>query len=357
MLIFAMQAGKTEQLLSLLLVILPILLRNYLSLGMDELNGHIEYMDVPEEYREVQQSIDSFVRVNYDTARGMLISMQATPADITAYRGKIVDIIRNNPPLASVPKYLRDGREDYLWYSDFYDDITKEVYHKYRIFQKPDSEITPANYAEELAKVDLPYFKELVNLISLERLCMDYEEKISGATNEINQPEEELPTEEQPVIPEAELEPNVKPQSKRKQLLGKRSYEPKLTNKQYALLAECVEAIKLFRRPVKVAVLKKLLKGKLLEPLQVTNQKSLVYLLDQLKENKYIKETWMSVAEGNKDFISFRTDGNEQRYGSEPHYITMQQFLNNRRRNLREAISGLESIEDMIELLEENRDK
>jgi hypothetical protein len=182
MLIFAMQAKEMERLLSLL--ILPILLRNYLSLGMDELDSHIEYTDVPEEYREVQQSIDSFVRVNYDTARGMLVSMQATPADITAYRGKIVDIIRNNPPLASVTKYFRDGWEDYLWYSDFYDDITKEVYHKYRISQKPDREIIPANYAEELAKVDLPYFKELVNLISLERLCVDYEEKISGATNE-----------------------------------------------------------------------------------------------------------------------------------------------------------------------------
>lgn len=328
---------------------------------MDELDSHIEYTDVPEKYREVQQSIDSFVRVNYDTARGMLISMQATPADITTYRGKIVDIIRNNPPLASVPKYFHDGREDYLWYSDFYDDITKEVYHKYRIFQKPDGEITTANYAEELAKVDLPYFKELVNLISLERLCMDYEEKIPRATNEIkatdkiNQAGEESLTGEQQVT--TGTEPKVKPQSKHKQSLGKRSYEPKLTDKQYLLLEKCVEKIRLFRRPVKVAGLKKLLNGKLPEPLQVTNQKSLVYLLDQLKEYKYIKETWMSVAEGNKDFISFRTDGNEQRYGSEPHYITMQQFLNNRRRNLREAINGLETIEDTIELLEENRDK
>ncbi len=358
-----MQAGETERLLSLLLVILPILLQNYLSLGMDELDSHIEYTDVPEEYREVQQSIDSFVRVNYDTALGMLVSMQATPADITTYRGKIVDIIRNNPPLASVPKYFRDGREDYLWYSDFYDDITKEVYHKYRIFQKPDSEITTANYAEELATIDLPYFKELVNLISLERLCMDYEEKMTGESNEIevadktNQTGEESPSEEQPVTPEAEPAPTEKSKPKRKQSLDKRSYEPKLTDKQYVLLEKCVEKIRLFRRPVKAAGLKKLLKGKLPEPLQVTNQKSLVYLLDQLKEHKYIKETWMSVAEGNKDFISFRTDGNEQRYGSEPHYITMQQFLNNRRRNLREAIQGLESIEDTIELFEENRDK
>ncbi len=139
--------------------------------------------------------------------------------------------------------------------------------------------------------------------------------------------------------------------------MGKRSYEPKLTDKQYALLAECIETIKLFRRRVKVTELKKLLKGKLPEPLQITNQKSLVYLLDLLKENKYIKETWMSVAEGNKDFISFRSEGNERRYGSEPHFITMQQFLNNRRRSQREAIYGLDAIEDTIDLMEEYRDK
>jgi len=121
-------------------------------------------------------------------------------------------------------------------------------------------------------------------------------------------------------------------------------------------LAACIETIKLFRRPVSIANLKKLLKGKLPEPLQVTNQKSLVYLLDQLKENKFIKETWMSIAEGNKDFISFRTDGNERRYGSQPHYITMQQLLNNRRRNQREAINGLDTIEETVESMAENRD-
>ncbi len=327
---------------------------------MEEFDEYIEYdTNIPEGFREVQQCIDNFAGVNYNTARGIVT--QPTLADMTHYKGKILDIIRNNPPLESIPKYFRDGREDYLWYSDFYDDVTKEVYHKYRIFPKTDKEITPANYTEELAKIDLPYFKELVNLISLEHLCMDYEKTIPKnkpeAVNEMTQTGEELPIEEELPAgePQATELPEVKP--KRKRLPVKRSYEPKLTDKQYALLAECVETIKLFRRPVKAGELKKLLKGKLPEPLQVTNQKSLVYLLDQLKEHNYIKDAWMSVAEGNKDFISFRTEGNEQRYGSEPHYITMQQFLNNRRRNRREFIVGLESIEDMVGLMEEIRDK
>jgi hypothetical protein len=307
---------------------------------MDEFDGYIECMDIPDEFKEVQQSIDSFVRIDYGTAQTVTINMEIVSADIPHWKGKILDIIRNNPPLASVPRYFRDGREDYLWYSDFYDEITKDVYHRYRTFVKPACEITSANYAEELEKIDLPYFKELIDLVSLEHLCMDYEER-----------KEELPSEEPPIV---ELH---KPKPESKQRLNKRSYEPKLNNKQYTLLVECIETIKLFRLQVNIAQLKKLLKGKLTEPLQVTNQKSLVYLLDQLKEHKYIKEAWVSVAEANKDFISFRTSGNEQRYGSEPHYITMQQLINSRNRNQKEAIHGLIEIEEMIELIEENRDK
>ncbi len=157
-------------------------------------------------------------------------------------------------------------------------------------------------------------------------------------------------------IPEEAESGEQKKSAQPKRHPKKRTYEPKLNSKQYVLLSECVEEIKLFRCKVKITELKKLLKGKLTEPLEVTNQKSLVYLLDQLSENKYIKDTWMSVADGNKDFLSFRTEGNKQRYGDKPHFIAMQQLLNNRNRNKRESIRGLVEIEEMIDAMEENRD-
>ena len=59
----------------------------------------------------------------------------------------------------------------------------------------------------------------------------------------------------------------------------------------------------------------------------------------------------MSVADGNKDFISFRTKGNKERYGDEDHYINMGQLNNNRNKNKRELIFGLENIDDLIEEL------
>ena len=79
----------------------------------------------------------------------------------------------------------------------------------------------------------------------------------------------------------------------------------------------------------------------------------MVYLLDQLSEHKYIKAQWVSVADGNKDFISFRTEGNKERYGDNKHYIGMQQLLNCRNRNKREQIFGLEDIDTLIEKLGE----
>lgn len=295
--------------------------------------------NIPESFRAVQQCLNSFVEINYETMLGMVIDMKITETDILHFKGKVVDIIRNNPPLESLPKYLRDGRGDYLWYSEFYDDAGKDVFIQYGKFVISPIEINKTNYAKELAKIDLPYFSELVDLVSLERLCIKYEKLFPAPKEDIIQ--EKQPTKKSTIVKKA------------KPKLVKRSYQAKLGKEQYALLAECIETIKLFRSKIKVSELKKLLSGKLSEPLQVTNQKSLVYLFDQLMEADYIKDTWISVVDGNKDFISFRTDGNKERYGDNTHYINMQQLLNCRNRNKREQIFGLENIDGLIEKLGE----
>ena len=111
---------------------------------------NIDYdSNVPEVFRAAQQSLNDFVAINYGTALDLVSQPQLTEAEILHYKSKILDIIRNNPPLASLPKYLRDEREDYLWYSDFYDEISKDVYLQYRIFIKPTSAIIPSNYTTD----------------------------------------------------------------------------------------------------------------------------------------------------------------------------------------------------------------
>jgi hypothetical protein len=316
--------------------------------------------DVPHGFREVAQCIESFVRVNYDAALAAGTTLMPSPEDIALLNGKILDIIRHNPPLASIPRYLKDNREDYLWYSDFYDEVTREVYHRYRTFNRPEIKITPASYTEELAKIDLPYFAEIVSLVSLERLRLSYQKR--GFTDK-GRPKEEYVKDVQAIVEKADSGINSDPvpisntTDKPERIQTKRSYEPKLSAKEYALLSACIEAIRLFRYKITVPRLRKLLNGKPDDPLQVANQKSLVYLFDELKKQGYIKDTWVSVAEGNKDFISFRTRGNERRYGSKPHFITMQQLLNSRNRNRREAIHGIIEIDELMEQLEEYREK
>ena len=83
----------------------------------------------------------------------------------------------------------------------------------------------------------------------------------------------------------------------------------------------------------------------------VMNQLPLVYLLDQLRDAKLIKKAWMTTAVENRDFISFRTEGQERRYGSEPHHLTMEQLTSRRRDSKHNYITGGEEIEDTIELI------
>ena len=301
--------------------------------------------NVPQSFQDVQKLLDQFVAVGYNATYNALQSHSGS--DNADYlRNRIVTILRDNPPFATLPKYLRDGRENYLWYSDFYDDAGKEVFRQYNKFSAPEVNITPANYAEELNKVGLPYFEELVNLISLEKLYMEVEARLSHTKNQpapVVEPAEDVkPVDEpEPVQPESPL-PTEKP-------AAKQSYEPKLTTEQYVLLAKCIERIKLFRRPIKPAGLKKLFTGKLAEPLQVMNQLPLVYLLDLLRDAKLIKKAWMTTAVENRDFISFRTEGQERRYGSEPHYLTMEQLTSRRRDSKHNYITGGDDIDDTIE--------
>lgn len=305
---------------------------------MEEFETDIDYDEnIPEGFRAVQHTLDIFVEINYATAQSAMAEMKFTHDELAHHRGKVLDIIRNNPPLESVPKYFRDGREDYLWYSDFYYDVPKAIWRQYNQFITPSTEIHKSNYAEELAKIDLPYFRELVDLVVLERLCIDYEKMFP--TQKSKEDIEELPNKKESTTKRSKQDP------------PKRPYESNLNKQQYTPLVKCIEQMKLFRRPVKVGLLRKLFAGKLPEPLQVANQKSLVYLLDQLMEAGYIKDTWIAVAVGNKDFISFRTEGNKQRYGDKIHYISMEQMMNCRNRNKKEWVEGLENIDELIEEL------
>ena len=62
--------------------------------------------NVPEVFRVVQQSLNDFVAINYETALGLVSQPQLTEAEILHYKSKVLDIIRNNPPLATTKRML-----------------------------------------------------------------------------------------------------------------------------------------------------------------------------------------------------------------------------------------------------------
>lgn len=256
---------------------------------MDEINEHNH---IPDSLKLVQQALDSFVEINYQTAIAMAVQYDSPSELVSHLKGKRFDIIRNNPLLDTVVLYYGDGREHYLWYSDLYDDISKEAFKAYNSFKGIAGEVNYNNYTEVLATVELVYFKDIVELISIERLLTTIEPQLADKKQ---------------ATPKGKPLDKAQTATKDEPKIVKRSYKCKLSKEQYKLLVACVEKITLFRRPVKAREMKQLFQGELDGSLEVTNQKTLVYLLDMLRDKGYIADKWISIASRNQDFTSFST--------------------------------------------------
>ena len=200
--------------------------------------------------------------------------------------------------------------------------------------------ITPANYVQELGKVDLPYFKELVKLVCLMKLVsyIEARQPKKAASIPVLTPFPAPPIVEEPT-------PNKITVAPQKAL---RSYEPKLTQTQYALLAKCFNRFEVFRRNVNASVLRELFEGKESHVLQVTNQRTLTYILDELVKEGLIRKAWIAVAKDNGNFISGPRRGVETAIASNPHYITAQQFSNCRNANQYKFVEDMDDINEAI---------
>ena len=302
--------------------------------------------NIPQPFQDVQKLLDQFAVVGYDATYNALQSHSGS--DNADYlRNRIVTILRDNPPFATIPKYLRDGQENYLWYSDFYDDAGKDVFRRYNQFSAPAVKITPANYAGELNKVGLPYFEELVNLVSLEKLYVEVEARLSRTKNQLAPSSE--PVEPESIEPVEEVKPVAEPEptspQRRRLSSPTRSYEPKMSGEQLSLLAECINTLGVFVEAATEQHLTDLLAGKQPRLFHITNQKQFTYLFDNLRDGGYITKTWIAVAGYNCDFAS-----SPQGLADDSlHFITSQQFTNCRRANRSQAILGMNTIDEMME--------
>lgn len=325
---------------------------------------------MPQGYRDAQRMLDSFVEINYETALDA-VRLHAGVIDAGHIRQQTVDIIRNNPPLQTVPAYFRDGRENYLWYSDFYDDVPKDVFRQYGRFVAPDIKITPANYATELAKIDLPYFRELVDLVSLEKLYKASDANKPAPASKPIPKKESIPAEVSAPVVAADIANDIRqvevtiPAAGPKELPSKpakadpkmsskldkakiRSYEPKMNPNQYALLVKCLNRFEVFRMNITVTVLRELLEGRQAHLLQITNQRTFTYIFDELAKKKLIRKAWIVVSEHNRNFASGPRRGSGETQDKELHYITGQQFSNSRIANKFKYVEDMDDIDVFI---------
>ena len=341
----------------------------------------------PQGFLSAQRMLDTFVDVAYDAAYPNLsiYTTAESESNLVEYKRQVIKLISDNPPLQTVPAYFKDGRENYLWYSDFFDDAGKEVFRSYYVFTSPTDKITPANYAEKLSEIDLPYFRELVELVGLLKMIGYIENRLSAPKDNIDAGRTQTHDESKrtpdetdvPVTPEpapateniqqselvaaptlapaaAEIDiqfekaMHIAPEPAPELPKPLRSYQPNMTSEQYSLLVKCVNHLEMFRSNIKVTTLRELFEGKKAHTFQVTNQKRLTYLFDQLAEHKFIKKAWPTVATENRNFVSTRRRSIDDSDDG-LHYISRQQFANSRLANKSEWINSLEEIDDLIE--------
>ena len=344
--------------------------------------------NIPEGHLAAQRMLDAFVDVAYDAIYPN-ISIYTTAeneSNLLEYKRQVIKLISDNPPLQTVPAYFKNGRENYLWYSDFLDNVGREVLMSYNAFMPPVDKITPANYAKRLAEINLPYFRELVELVGLLKMIGHIESRLPVLNDNVDEDLTQIHAEPEPAQPVIDIQPEtyetvsatqniqqaklacepkhtpatedvstqfnnvvtIKPEPVAELPKALRSYKPNMASEQYSLLVKCINHLEIFRSNIKVTTLREMFEGKAAHTFQVTNQKSLTYLFDRLAEKKFIKKAWPTVATENRNFASARRrDGSDSDTGL--HFISRQQFSNSRLANKSEWISGLEEIDDLID--------
>ena len=324
--------------------------------------------NVPAGHLAAQRMLDAFVNISYDAAYSnmSIYTTAENEANLVEFKRQVIKLISDNPPLQTVPAYFKDGRENYLWYSDFFDDAGKGAFRSYYVFTPPTDQIITANYAERLSKIDLPYFRELVELVGLLKMIGHIESLLPMSKDNVDEDLTKAHAESEPAQSTIDVQPTepvpatedinkqydkavaIKPESEAELPMKLRSYQPNMTSEQYSILVKCINHLELFRSNIKATMLRELFEGKATHTFQVANQKSLTYLFDRLAEKKFIKKAWPTVATENQNFASARRrDGSDSDTGL--HFISRQQFSNSRLANKSEWISGLEEIDDLIE--------
>lgn len=224
-----------------------------------------------EEMRQVEQMqtlFDKCVAVRFDTLRQLvdeqLARGQRAEQLLQGFNTLMITILTDNFLLYELAQYAIQGETEYYFLSDFLDSLSRDDKKRYSFFD-----------VENGSTADLPYFQEIVELVSTIQIINRLQPKEDRAI---------------------EIAATEKEQTQ--------TFGAKISGKQFTILAQAINEAGLFTVPITVGRIENLLDCKIAEPLQVSNLKLLVYLFEELSDHKLIANQWQKVVVANKLFLS-----------------------------------------------------
>jgi hypothetical protein len=194
----------------------------------------------------------------------------------------VLEILVKNDNLYTVADYVRQGSKEYYWYSDFLDSLDREDKKKYFFYDTTGIAFSKSGFDKCLRSVELPYFQEIVELVSALAAIKELEPK---------QPEAQI------LPKEPESEPT---------LVSRPTFKSTLTPEQTARLTDTINEVKLFKNAITPEALSELLSGERKEKLHTTNTKLVYYLFEKLSQSKYIALDWWDIFLRNAILVSTR---------------------------------------------------
>lgn len=209
---------------------------------------------------------------------------------------------------------------DWLWHSSIFESIPKETKRKWLSFRFNEFNHEHYSNSYTVYSEELPYFREMVNAVTLERYIgylgnnpskiepaekkSDTVQQIQVVTVPVQQPMP--PTEE---VAMKKKKPETPPAAKPKCADTKDPFECRLNKRQISLLVDCVNDVKMFNNPVTVEELTAIFRGRLIaEPLRVRNNRVLAFFFGSLAVNGKITDQWQSTIANCRLFFSSKKD-------------------------------------------------
>lgn len=186
---------------------------------------------------------------------------------------------------------------EFLWDSSFYEAMEPDEKRKYLSFSIASFDYSRYEQDNTVYDRELPYFSVVVKAVLLERYSAYLQKKKKGVQPELRVQQQSSKAEETPIAtpPEKATPPIAKTEN---------PFESVLNDEQVALLATCINEVKMFNVSVTAGELAAIFACKPKSILRSNNNRLIAFLFSGLSDRCLITPNWQSVIANNKLFLS-----------------------------------------------------